>query len=190
MRYKHSLPPKLLQASSVQADTKSWYPHTWPPVARSLSIISLGRYVRFIRSIVVTAKGTAVTHRFNYPKRPLYIFNFYIFNFSLRYGQVGLLQRGFDSMSYAWSPLQRPCATCLSVITNPLGMTVLSLSVVTLSKNFFACKLRMTKRWFIKFFFFFFFSPPKYTRASLHRFFRATVTGLYSYQKNEKMLRI
>ena len=96
MRYKHSLPPKLLQASSVQADTKSWYPHTWPPVARSLSIISLGRYVRFIRSIVVTAKGTAVTHRFNYPKRPLYIFNFYIFNFSLRYGQVGLLQRGFD----------------------------------------------------------------------------------------------
>ena len=48
----------------------------------------LGRYARFIRW---DRRGAVVTHRFDYTKHPLYIFNFY-----LRYGQLGLLQRGFD----------------------------------------------------------------------------------------------
>ncbi|KAF8816194.1 hypothetical protein BYT27DRAFT_7333549 [Phlegmacium glaucopus] len=52
------------------------------------STLILGPYARFIRW---DRRGAVVTCRFDYTKHPFHIFNFY-----LRYGQLTLLQRGFD----------------------------------------------------------------------------------------------
>ncbi|KAF8805939.1 hypothetical protein BYT27DRAFT_7339513, partial [Phlegmacium glaucopus] len=52
------------------------------------SMLIFGPYARFIRW---DRRGAVVTRRFDYTKHPFHIFNFY-----LRYGQLTLLQRGFD----------------------------------------------------------------------------------------------
>ena len=89
-------------SSNVEADTESGN-HTRGQIAvyaglslsmtfraHFFSILILGRYARFIRW---DRRGAVVTHRFDYTKDPMLIFNFY-----LRYGQLTPLQRGFDSM--------------------------------------------------------------------------------------------
>ncbi|KAF9478065.1 hypothetical protein BDN70DRAFT_944470, partial [Pholiota conissans] len=52
------------------------------------SMLILGRFARFIRW---DRRGAIVTHRFDYTKRPRFIFEFY-----RRYGQLSPIQRGFD----------------------------------------------------------------------------------------------
>ncbi|KAF8167522.1 hypothetical protein B0H34DRAFT_682206 [Crassisporium funariophilum] len=53
------------------------------------SMLIMGRYARFIRW---DRRGAVVTYRFDYTRKPDLIFNFY-----LRYGQLTLSQRGFDT---------------------------------------------------------------------------------------------
>ena len=89
-------------SSSVEADTESGI-HTRGQIAayagltlsmtfrkHIFSILILGRYARLIRW---DRRGAVVTHRFDYTKHPMLVFNFY-----LRYGQLTLFQRGFDPM--------------------------------------------------------------------------------------------
>jgi hypothetical protein len=94
--------PTPSASSSVETDTKSQAGiHTCGQIAayagvglsmsfrnHFFSMLILGPYARFIRW---DRRGAVFTRRFDYTKNPFHIFNFY-----LRYGQLTLLQRGFD----------------------------------------------------------------------------------------------
>jgi len=135
------------------------------------SMLILGRYARFIRW---DRRGAVVTHRFDYTKHPLYIFNFY-----LRYGQLGLLppkpvrdafQRYHHSAWYGGAKFKRGD----SFLSFEGFFRVQVTDDVTLVQETF------------------YIPPPKYTRACLHPFWHSTrrclATLAYPYQKNQKKM--
>ncbi|KAF8806871.1 hypothetical protein BYT27DRAFT_7140338 [Phlegmacium glaucopus] len=82
----------LLDASGIHTRSQiTAYAGIGPSISfrnHFFSMLTLGPYARFIRW---DRRGAVVACQFDYTKHPFHIFNFY-----LRYGQLTLLQRGFD----------------------------------------------------------------------------------------------
>jgi hypothetical protein len=184
--------PRASTSSNVETDTESGN-HTRGQIAayagltlsmafrkHLFSMLILGQYARFIRW---DRRGAIVTHRFDYTKHPMLVFNFY-----LRYGQLTPFQRGFDpmvelhrgylpeSVRIAFKRYHK--STWYGGAKFKRGETPLSF------EGFLRIKVeddeqKRTDNFFIP--------PPRYQRASLFPFCRATRRSLAcSYEKNVK----
>ena len=131
------------------------------------SMLILGRYARFIRW---DRRGAVVTHWFDYTKHPLYIFNFY-----LRYGQLGLFQRGFDpAVQLCKKPPPKALRDAFERYHHSTwyGGAKFKRDDSFLSfEGFFRVQVTDDETKVQEMFY---IPPPKYTRACLHPFWRST----------------
>ncbi|KAF8811768.1 hypothetical protein BYT27DRAFT_7088791, partial [Phlegmacium glaucopus] len=146
------------------------------------SMLIIGRYARFIRW---DRRGAIVTRRFDYTKHPLHIFNFY-----LRYCQLTLRQRGFDPTVVELPKNEFPPQSVRSAFEKYHqsawygGAKFKRGSDPLPFEGFFRMEVTDDQTKELETFY---VPPPKYARACLFPFCRATRRCLaYPYEKDQE----